>query len=234
MTSRSAAPRNSLRHLQNRYPATPQAVTASISSIQLPADSVQPARIFTSAPAELHLVLVASLQAVKAHEVLLRGVCHARQLGATVTMQLVGGGPLQNSLQSLVGDLGITEQVVFHGHIADPQRIRQILDDSDLFVMSSHSEGMPRAMLEAMARGLPAVGSNVGGIAELLTDEQTFPAGDWHRLSELLRQAQCSPEILTRWARHSHETVANYTQNVLSERRLKLLSALRCAAENRK
>ena len=71
-------------------------------------------------------------------------------------------------LKTLAGELNLTAHVRFHGHIAGRENIERILDGADLFVMTSASEGMPRAMIEAMSRGLPAIGSAVGGITEIL------------------------------------------------------------------
>jgi len=79
---------------------------------------------------------------------------------------LIVGDALQDrELSALSEQLGISERVVQLGRRAD---IPEILAASDGFVMASLHEGLPNALMEAMATGLPVVATNVGGIAELL------------------------------------------------------------------
>ena len=218
-------------HLQHYYPPGLHTTHESISSIRLDAEAILPPRHFAQMPQPLRLVLVASLVPVKAHDVLLRAVADAVLRGAEITLDLVGGGARLEELKTLAGELNLTAHVNFHGHIAGRENIERILDGADLFVMTSASEGMPRAMIEAMSRGLPAIGSAVGGITEILTEQQQFPAGDWRRLSEIL--ASVDSEKLNRWAQHSEATACQFTREILSARRQKLLKVLREAAQSK-
>ena len=70
----------------------------------------------------------------------------------------------------------------------DGEGVRRALDAADLFVLPSLTEGLPRALLEAMAKGLPAVASAVGGIPELLPSEFLVPAGQAHQLAERIHR----------------------------------------------
>lgn len=218
-------------HLQQRFPAASGAPTESISSIRLPRSEILPARTFDPRPAPLIAVLTASLVAVKCHDVLLRGVAAARSAGADVRLHLMGDGGLRGALEALAGELGIEQHTVFHGHVADRARMNAILDDAELFVMTSASEGMPRSMIEAMARGMPAIGSRAGGIAEILMPEQTFAPGDWHALGRMLTQIATDRARLNRYAQHSHATALEFSSDVLSARRQRLLRYLRERAE---
>ncbi len=217
----------SREHLQKSYPPGPRTVHDGISSIRLPGSAIHPARRFEAPLETLRLVLVASLVPVKCHDMLLRAVAEAKRLGAKVSLQLVGGGSLQPTLEQLAAELQIAEEVTFHGHVSGPERINAILDASDLFVMTSASEGMPRAIIEAMARGLPAAGTQAGGIAEILTPEQTVPVGDWQALGALLAKLPNAPARLTSWAAHSERTAREFAQETLSQKRQRLLRALR-------
>jgi len=218
-------------HLQNGFPAAPGAPTESISSIRLPRAEILPPRTFDTRPAPLVCVLTASLVAVKCHDVLLRGVAAARTAGADVRLHLIGDGGLRTGLESLAAELEIAQHTTFHGHIADRGRMNEILDRAELFVMTSASEGMPRSMIEAMARGLPAIGSRAGGIAEILTAEQTFAPGDWQALGRMLAGISVDRARLNRYAQHSHETALEFAADVLSARRQRLLRHLRERAE---
>jgi len=63
------------------------------------------------------------------------------------------------------------------------------LDDVDIYIQPSRQEGLPRALIEAMSRGCPAVGSTAGGIPELLSPECLHQPGDHARLAELVERA---------------------------------------------
>jgi glycosyltransferase involved in cell wall biosynthesis len=68
--------------------------------------------------------------------------------------------------------------VTFEGHVSSGARIRELLDDADVYVTMSRAEGLPRASIEAMARGLPIVSTNAGGIAEVVPADQLVPIRD--------------------------------------------------------
>ncbi len=224
----------SREHLQRKYPAGPRTVTDSISSIRLPRSWLQPARTYEAPCRPLELVLVASLVPVKCHDVLLRGVAEATRLGADLRLRLAGDGALRGSLEALAADLGIADRVEFLGHLSDREELLRLLDSSHLFVMTSATEGMPRAMSEAMSRGLPALGSDVGGIAELLPADQRFPAGDFARLGQMIRELQDRPDLLSQYSERSARSSEDYVSDVLSEKRRRLLGLLRQAAEERR
>lgn len=219
----------SRRHLQLAYPAGPRTRTASISSIRLPASEILPARAFSRPPDPLVVSLVASLVPVKRHDVLLRGVAEARRHGAPIRLELVGGGGRRRELEQLADSLGIADVTAFHGHVADRAAIDRILDGSDVFAMTSASEGMPRAMIEAMARGVPAIGASAGGIAELLDPDQRFASGDYRRLGEMLVGLQRAPARLASLSERSVARAREYTSDILSARRIELLETLRAA-----
>ncbi len=79
---------------------------------------------------------------------------------------LIGYGKLESELKTLVNDLKISERFL----IRPAREIKEILPVLDIFVISSHWEGQPIAMLEAMAAGVPVVATAVGGIPEILID----------------------------------------------------------------
>jgi glycosyltransferase involved in cell wall biosynthesis len=220
----------SYRHLQRRFPAASGVLTEPISSIRMSRENLEEARVYDVTPTPLKMVLTASLVPVKAHDVLIQAVAGAQARGADVTLDLLGGGPLQDALQTLARRLGVLDRVHFHGHVSSRERLNELIDGADLFVMTSVSEGMPRAMIEAMARGLPAIGTDAGGIAELLTPAQRVPVGDHEALGELIAALADNPLLLSAFARHSEQMCKDFLEDVLSERRMRLLTALERAA----
>jgi glycosyltransferase involved in cell wall biosynthesis len=129
----------------------------------------------------------------------------------------------------LATELGISELTTFHGHLASRAAIDGILDGAHVFAMTSASEGMPRAMIEAMARGVPAVGADAAGIAELLAPDQRFPPGDSRSLGVMLEELSRDPARLAALSNASVETARGYIDDILSSRRVQLLEWLRGA-----
>jgi glycosyltransferase involved in cell wall biosynthesis len=83
---------------------------------------------------------------------------------------VVGEGPARAGLEEMASSLGVTDRVIFAGEHEDAPAA---LAAMDLFVMTSDTEGMPNAVLEAMAAGLPVVATRVGGTPEVVTPGET-------------------------------------------------------------
>ena len=114
----------------------------------------------------------------------------------------------------------------FTGALACGPAVQDELDHADLFVLASKTEGLPRAMIEAMARGLPCVGSAVGGIPELLPAEDMVPRGDAHALAARLLTILRDPERLSRMSERNLQTARAYHDSVLDFRRNQFLAHL--------
>ncbi len=111
------------------------------------------------------IVNVARLVSQKDHATLLRATALASREINDLKLLLVGGGPDEPQLRSLADELFITNRVSFLGERAD---VGRYLRQSDLFVLSSATEGLPISLLEAMAAGKPAVTTKVGGMPEVI------------------------------------------------------------------
>lgn len=96
------------------------------------------------------LVTVGRLVAGKAHDDLLRALVNAPEVGP---LTIIGDGPLRVRLEQLAETLGIAHRVAFVGSIDDPSRLASIVASADLLVHPSRFEGMPNAVLEALALG---------------------------------------------------------------------------------
>jgi glycosyltransferase involved in cell wall biosynthesis len=117
------------------------------------------------------------------------------------TVNLFGEGPEHDRLDRLVQDLGLRSRVFIHPWSS---RITEHLAEHDLFVLPSRAEGMPFALLEAMAVGLPVVASDVAGNAEALLDGAAgtlVPQGDSTALADGIRRALTDPADTLRRSR---------------------------------
>jgi glycosyltransferase involved in cell wall biosynthesis len=109
-------------------------------------------------------------------------------------LEIAGSGPLRRDLERESDRLGLTEQVRFLGWRRD---IGAVMRTWDIFVLASLDEGLGMAVLDAMAEGLPVVGTAVGGIPELIEDGRTgflVPPRDHEALARQLRRLISEPE----------------------------------------
>jgi glycosyltransferase involved in cell wall biosynthesis len=109
---------------------------------------------------------VASLIPVKAHTDLLNAFARLIKIIPDSLLLLVGDGPLRSDLELMAQNLGLQDTVKFLGYRSDA---RELYSAFDVFALISHSEGLPMAMLEAMAAALPVVVSAVGAIPAVIT-----------------------------------------------------------------
>jgi glycosyltransferase involved in cell wall biosynthesis len=110
---------------------------------------------------------VANFKAAKDHPTLLAAAARVRERVPEVRFVLIGRGPLEPATRRLAAELGLVGTVVFTGFRTDAHRLLAALD---VFALSSTYEGLPIALIEAMALGRPAVVTRVGGVPEVLGD----------------------------------------------------------------
>jgi colanic acid/amylovoran biosynthesis glycosyltransferase len=153
----------------------------------------------------LRLLSVGSLQAYKGHRVLVEACARLRAAGLTFHCRIVGGGRLAEALRRQIASLGLEQAVVLAGPAAE-SAVAAALADADVFVLpsivapSGQMEGIPVALMEAMAAGLPVVASRLSGIPELVTDGHDgllTPPGDAVALAQALERL-ADPELRRR------------------------------------
>jgi glycosyltransferase involved in cell wall biosynthesis len=114
---------------------------------------------------------------------LVRILVRARSEGIAVTLDVLGEGPERASLEQAAIDAGVDSLISFHGW-QPVDRVTELLRDSDVFLLTSNFEGMPVAVMEALASGCPVVSSRVSGIEDYAERSlaqgalETFPVGD--------------------------------------------------------
>jgi glycosyltransferase involved in cell wall biosynthesis len=211
------------RALQERYPPAPDAFSTHYSSIQLHDDA------FVSVPPErprragqFTLLTVGTLeQLYKAPDVLLEATAMAVRLAPSLGLRLVlvGDGRYRPELEARVASLALARRVRFVGRTPAGQAVRDQLDQADLFVLPSRTEGLPKAMIEAMARGLPCIGSTVGGIPELLAPEDLVRPEQPALLAQRILEVAADTPRMACMAARNLQKAREYHENALRERR---------------
>ena len=127
----------------------------------------------------------------------------------------MGEGAERGRLEAAADSLGCREAVVFAGQLSD---VWSLYFAADVFVLPSHSEGSPNVLLEAMAAGLPIVATAVGGIAEMVEDNQTallVPSQDPQALAAAIARVLKDRDLAQRLAANASSLVGSRytTQN---------------------
>lgn len=145
------------------------------------------------------VITVSRLAAAKGIDVLLHAFAMAAQKYEKAELQIVGSGPLEHELKSLVMDLGISNNVTFLGNRSD---IAELLPSADIFAMTSRQESHSISILEAMRAGLPLVVTDVGGNSESVRHGQEgflVPDLDIATAEDGMSQLIGSPDLRARF-----------------------------------
>ena len=190
-----------------------QRVTVQANGIPLPTD--QDLRLTQLTREQLgidkHAIVFGSvgrLARIKRQERLLDAVATLTEKGRNVHLILVGDGSQRGRLQERAVELGIDQLVHFAGFQIDPMPYISLLD---VFVLTSDSEGMPMALLEAWAARKPVVVTAVGGLPELIKEDETgllLPPGDHERMVEALDSLASDGERRSRLGNAGRSLVA--------------------------
>jgi len=222
----SAATYVSREYLQEKYPVAAGVPVDSISSIRLPREEIKEVRSYLAPPQPLRIVYVASLISYKRHRDLIAACSRLSRKGCDLEVHLAGDGPQREDLEAAAARAGIQDKINFHGHISERAALLDLLDRCDIFIIPSATEGLPRAVIEAMARGLPCLGTAAGGIPELIRPEDLFPVGDVAELARLIEDRSKDLDSLWEMSRHSIAQALQFTAEELSTRRRRIYRAL--------
>lgn len=143
-------------------------------------------------PGVATMVMVARFSDQKDHETLFAALAGVAE---PFKMLLVGHGPLFDSTKRLAKEMGVASQVEFLGNRQD---VPDILAGAQIFILSSHWEGFPISILEAMRAGLPVVATGVGGVPEAVVDRETgfvTPPQDAEALGNAIQQLLSDPQL---------------------------------------
>ncbi|MFA5864841.1 MAG: GT4 family glycosyltransferase PelF [Phycisphaerae bacterium] len=184
----------------------------------------QEARTRLGLPADSRIVVqVGTFRAVKDQASAINAFRIVHEHDADAILVFVGDGPDLPSCRKLAEQLGLGEAVRFLGQRED---IPEILSSADVMLMTSLSEAHSVSLLEAMARRLPIVATNVGGIPETLVNHETgllVEAKDVQGIANALLQLLRNPDLRTRMGQAGYDRVQKYfQQSQMHQRYLKI------------
>lgn len=153
------------------------------------------------------VVCIARFERIKNHMMLLKAVMALRKHGENFEVWLVGDGPLKAQYESFCQENALRAYVKFLGYRHD---VPQILSRTDIAVLTSIKEGIPRGLLEPMAMGIPVIATDVEGNNEAVIDGETgylIKVDDVEELSGKLEDLIGDPELRTVMGRRAAERV---------------------------
>ena len=206
--------------LQTRYPSRGKSIQCSNVELKSSGEDVFSRRLnrisSTNNERPIILTTVAAVDVpYKDQATVIRALALMGRDGDRYRYRIVGQGD-PALLKKLARELGVFDLIEFVGPVMHSD-ISVVLDDTDIYIQPSRQEGLPRALIEAMSRGCPALGSNTGGIPELLTVDRIFSKGDIRRLVELIKSY--STDQMMQDAAENWKTAQKYDKEVLASRR---------------
>ena len=138
----------------------------------------------------------------------------------------IGEGELKESMQELAQELNIADRVIFTGF--QPE-IEKILSSLDIFVLASKKEGLGTSILEAMAAGVPVIGTASGGIPELIKDGENgllVPSSHPGKLKDAILKLANSPELRSQIAERGKATAQKFDKEVMISKYIELIQEL--------
>jgi glycosyltransferase involved in cell wall biosynthesis/GT2 family glycosyltransferase len=198
-----------------------------------------PVRLRAPQPgAPMRVACVAALRPYKGHHVLVDAIARLACAGEAVELDLVGDGPLRGELERQCARPGVATRVHFLGGLTEPE-VAEVLDRADAFAQASvvqpdgDTDGIPVALMEAMAAGVPVVASRVSGVPELVRDGETgllVPPGDAAALADALRSLRAEPGAAIERARAARALVEE--QFAVEGQSSRLLALIRASSSS--
>jgi len=221
--------------LQRRYPASHIVCAASnveiagaaaaVPDVDVPSVSTKEARAENRTHPALQIGLIGAFQnEYKGHGTALRALRQLIDVGIPARLRLIGVGSTERWMAE-AGKLGLEGHVSFEGVLPPGEAVMKWLQDLDIYIQPSLTEGLPRALIEAMAAGRAAFASRVGGIPELLPGDCLHASGDWKALAKMLVRAAQDPSWRQEAGQANRLKAREYASDVLQERRSAFWSA---------
>jgi glycosyltransferase involved in cell wall biosynthesis len=192
------------------------------------------AKVAAGLPPEAFVIgIVATLRSWKGHRYLLEAF--AKREDKASRLVVVGDGPQREALEALARELGIAERVTFAGNRED---VAPWLRAFDLFCLPSYAnEGVPQALMQAMACGLPVVTTPVGSIGEIVQDGETgrlVPPGDAAALGAAIEALLADAPLRSRLSARAREAaLQRFGEERMVERMLEVFSVVARASRRR-
>jgi len=178
------------KFLQKRYPTRGEQTACSdvlLTAFDESLSEERDARLKSKAGEAIVLGTAAAVNVrYKGQQYVMKAMAILKKQGYKIKYRLVGGGD-DTYLKNVANKYGVSEDVEFIGTISH-DKIPEFMDSVDIYLQPSNQEGLPRAVVEAMSRACPVIGSSTGGIPELVPPECVFKRKNVKDLTRVLKK----------------------------------------------
>lgn len=186
----------------------------SIERFLLPINNISDKKDFV-------ITMVSAFREQKDQDTLVKAL---KELPDNYRLQLAGDGVRRHKVEELADTLGVADRVDFMGIRTD---VPEILQSSDIVVLSSHWEGLSLSSIEGMASGRPFIASDVDGLHEIVKDSGIlFPHGDYKQLAKEIKQLCNNPVHYNVVARECKERAKQFDISIMAEKYNELYKSL--------
>lgn len=221
-------------YLQNIYsPNNSRDVNSRIyetnySSVELNPDDIKFPRNYSKVLTHISIIHISNTmhKDLKGHITLIKTLKLLIKNSYSVQCTIIGDGDYKRYYEKLVKKLKIFNSVVFVGNIKDRKIINEYIDKADFFIYPTKMEGLPRVLIEAMARGIPILSSPIAGIPELINENYLFkndPKLYFNKIKYLVENYH----ILNEMSKENITKSQSFLSSLLNEKRSYFYSILK-------
>lgn len=208
--------------LQRDYAPGPKTRAFHYTSLDLPIEGLaeQPRSAESFIKPTKNLVQVAMMQNwYKGHDVSLGMMAEFKKLDRDIHLHLIGDGSMRADFEAKAAELGVEDCVTFVGQLKAGEAVWEAMDQADMLILPSRQEGLPRVVIEAMARGLPVVSNRIGGAPELLDDRQMVDELKIETFTKRVEENLGDPALLEEQSKRNLYHARRYMQPIVQKRR---------------
>lgn len=220
--------------LQKDYPHSNKAIVTNLSNVIinkiLNNNELEDVRFFSKV---IKIGLIGGFDVrYKGQDVLLKAIYELpKEIKSNTELCFIGKGNFEWIVE-IAKSYNLEENIKFIGSLTPGDEINEMLSKLSLYVQPSFTEGMPRATIEAMAMGCPVIGSNVGGIPELISNSFIHDSGNYQLLSKHILELYNDRKLLKDESKRSLEKAEDYLLDNLINRRKYFYSLINSEIKN--
>ena len=216
------------KFLQNRYPTKAKNISCSDVNLEEFDQSILEKRLkkIETSHMTLKLGMIGSLDInFKGHEQAIKVLPLLTDSFKSVELHILGAGN-KSKWVDLAHSLGVSSSIFFDGTLPSGRAVYNWMDSLDIYLIPSLQEGMPRALIEALSRALPAIGNNVGGIPELISADYIIQKKDYKSLAKKISLLATNKDKMKEQAIANFYHAHKFEKNLLETKKDKFYSEI--------